>query len=75
MFLFSAFDLYVVKVLVGHPKEKHRQLKHHTTFCVQQQTLGNKCGFDVCINMVAFGEQPNCALSVSAFILLYCRCL
>jgi hypothetical protein len=25
--------------------------------------------------MVAFGAQPNCGVSVSAFILFYCRCL
>jgi hypothetical protein len=27
MFLFMAFDLYVVKVIGGYPKDKHRQLK------------------------------------------------
>jgi hypothetical protein len=25
--------------------------------------------------MVGFGAQPNCRVSVSAFILLYCQCL
>jgi hypothetical protein len=72
MFLFRASDMYVVKVLGGHTKNKHRQLKHHTIFCVQQQAPGNTCGFHVCLNMVAFGAQPNCRVSVSAFILLYC---
>jgi hypothetical protein len=70
MFLFSAFDMYIVKVLGGHPKDKPRQLKHHTTFYVQQHALSNTCGFHVCLNMVAFGAQLNCG--VSAFILLYC---
>jgi hypothetical protein len=75
MFLFMAFDLYVVKVLGRHPKDKCSQLKHQTTFCIEQQAPGKTCGFHVCINMVAFGAQPNCTVSVSAFILLYCRCL
>jgi hypothetical protein len=66
--------MYVVKVLGGHPKVKHKQLKYHTTFYVQQ-ALGNTCGFHVCLNMVAFGAQPNYGVSVSAFIFLYCRCL
>jgi hypothetical protein len=61
--------MYVVKVVGGHPKDKRQQLKHHTTFCVQQQALGNTCGFHVCLNMVAFEAQPN--YSVSVFILLY----
>jgi hypothetical protein len=72
MFLFRAFDMYVIKVLGGHPKDKRRQLKHHTTLCVQQQALCNTCGLHVCLNMVAFGAQLNCGVSVSAFILLYC---
>jgi hypothetical protein len=72
MFLFRAFDMYVVKVLGGHPKDKCHHLKHHTTFYVQQQDSSNTCGFHVCLNMVAFGAQPNCGVSVSAFILLYC---
>jgi hypothetical protein len=75
MFLFRAFDLYVVKVLGGHLNDNRRQIKHHTTFYVQQQATSNTCGFHVCINMVAFGAQPYCVVSVSAFILLYCRCL
>jgi hypothetical protein len=72
MFLFSAFDLYVIKVLGGHLKDKCQQLKHHTIFCVQQQAPGNTCDFHVYINMVAFGAQSNCTVIVSAFILLYC---
>jgi hypothetical protein len=67
--------MYVVKVLGGHPKDKCRQLKHHTIFCVQQQASGNTCGFHVCLNLVAFVAQPNSGVTVSAFILLYCRCL
>jgi hypothetical protein len=73
MFLFRPFDTYVVKVLEGHPKGKHLQLKHHTTLCVQQQPLSNTCSFYVCLNMVAFGAQPNYGVNVSTFILLYCR--
>jgi hypothetical protein len=65
----------VVKVLGGYPKDKHQQLKHHTSFCIQQQASGNTRGFLVCLNMVPFGVQPNYGVSVSAFILLYCRCL
>jgi hypothetical protein len=72
MFLFRAFDTYVVEVLEGHPKGKCRKLKHHTTFYVQQQPPDNICGFYICLNMVAFGVQPNCGINVSAFILLYC---
>jgi hypothetical protein len=34
MFMFRAFDMYVIKLLGGHPKEKHGALKHHTTFKV-----------------------------------------
>jgi hypothetical protein len=67
--------MYMIKVLEGHPKDKCRQLKYHTTFCVQQQAPDNTCGFHVCLNMVAFGVQPNCGVSISVFILLYCRCL
>jgi hypothetical protein len=33
MYLFRAFDTYVVKVLEGHPKGKCWKLKHHTTLC------------------------------------------
>jgi hypothetical protein len=75
MFLFRAFDMYVVKVLGGHPKDKCRYHKYHTTFCVQQQAPDNTCGFHVFLNMVAFGVQPNCSISVSAVILLYCQSL
>jgi hypothetical protein len=75
MFLFSAFGMCMVKVLGGHPKNKRRQLKHHTTLCVQQQALGNTCGFHVYLNMVAFGAQLNYSVSVCAFILLYYQCL
>jgi hypothetical protein len=71
MFLFRAFDMYVVKVLVGHSKDKHQQLKHHTTFYIQQQAPSNTCGFHLCLNMVAFGAQLNCGAIVSPFILLY----
>jgi hypothetical protein len=55
MFLFRTFDMYMVKMLGGHPKDKRRQLKHHTTFYVQQHAQGNTCGFYVYLNMVAFG--------------------
>jgi hypothetical protein len=75
MFLFRALDTYVVKVLGGHPKEKRRRLKHHTTFCIPQQALGNTCSFHVYLSLVVFGAQPNCNVCVSAFILLYYRCL
>jgi hypothetical protein len=74
MFLFRAFDTYMVKVLRGHPKGR-RKLKYYTTFCVQEQPPGNRCSFYVHLNMVAFGAQPNYGVSVSAFILLYYRCL
>jgi hypothetical protein len=47
--------MYVVKVLEGHPKDKCLQLKYHTIFSVQQQALGNTCGFHVCLNICAFG--------------------
>jgi hypothetical protein len=63
--------MYVVKVLGGQPKDKHRQLKHHTTFYVQQQAPDNTYNFHVCLNIVIFGAQPNCGVSVSAFILFY----
>jgi hypothetical protein len=75
MFLFRPFDIYVLKVLEGHPKEKRRRLKHHTTFYVPQQASGNTCGFHVCLSMVVFEAQLNCNVCVSAFILLYYRCL
>jgi hypothetical protein len=73
MCLFRAFNTYAVKVLEGHPKYKRRKLKHHTIFYVQQHPLANTCDFYVYLNMVVFGVQPNCGVSVSAFILLYCR--
>jgi hypothetical protein len=73
MCLFRPFDMYVVKVLGGHPQDGHRKVKYHTTFCVQQQPLDNTCDFYVCINMVTFGAQLK--YSVSVFILLYYRCL
>ncbi len=55
MCLFRAFDTYVVKVLGGHPQGGRQKLKYHTTFCVQQEALGNTCDFLVSINIVAFG--------------------
>jgi hypothetical protein len=69
--------MYVVKVLGGHPKDGRRKLKHHTIFYVQQQPPDNTCDFYVYLNMVAFRAQLNCdvSVSVSAFILFYCRCL
>jgi hypothetical protein len=70
IFLFKTFNIYVVKVLRGHPKDKHRHLKHYTIFYVQQQALDNTCSFYVCLNMVAFIAQLN--YGVSVFILLYC---
>jgi hypothetical protein len=57
MFLFGAFDTYMVKVLGGNPKDKCRKLKHHTTFYIQQQAPGNTCGFHLYLNMVAFAVQ------------------
>jgi hypothetical protein len=75
MCLFRTFDTHMVKVLRGHPQDGRRKLKHHTTFYVQQQPLGNTCNFYVCINMVTFGVQPNYSVSVSTFILCYCQCL
>jgi hypothetical protein len=72
MFLFMAFEnTYMVKVLGGHPKEKRRGLKHHTTFYVPQQDPDNTCGFHVWLSMVIFGAQLKCNVYVSAFILLY----
>jgi hypothetical protein len=75
MFLFRAFDMYMVKVQGGHPQGKCRKLKHHTTFKVKQQPPDDTCVFFVCISMLVFGSQPNYVVSVSAFILLYYRCL
>jgi hypothetical protein len=73
MFLFRDFDTYIVKVLGGHLHGKCQKLKHHTIFKVKQQPPDNTCDFFVCISMLAFASQPNCAISVSAFILLYCQ--
>jgi hypothetical protein len=56
---FRDFDRYMVKVLGGHPKDGRQKIKYHTTFCVQQQPLGNTCGFYVCINMVTFGVHKH----------------
>jgi hypothetical protein len=67
--------MYIIKVLGGHPKNKYRQLKYHTIFYIQLQAPGNTCDFHVCLNMIAFGAQLNCGVSVSAFILLYYQCL
>jgi hypothetical protein len=50
---------------------QHRKHKYHTTLCVKQQPSGNTCDFFVCISMIAFGVQPNCSVSVNAFILFY----
>jgi hypothetical protein len=71
MFLFRSFDMYMVKVLGGHPKDKRGQLKHHTTFCVQQHALGNTCDFHVSLNMVAFRAQPNFFILLSMFMIKY----
>jgi hypothetical protein len=71
MFLFMAFDIYVVKVLGGHLKDKRRQLKHYTIFCIQQQTPDNTCNFHICLNMVEFRAQPNYDVSVSASAFFY----
>jgi hypothetical protein len=68
MFLFSAFDTFVIKVDGGHQPGKRRVLKHHTTYHVKQQPLGNSCGFFICINMLCFGSQPFTNVSVNLFI-------
>jgi hypothetical protein len=68
MFLFRAFDTFVVKVDGGHQPGKRRVLKHHTTYHVKQQPLYNSCDFFVCINMLCFGSQPFTNVSVSPFI-------
>jgi hypothetical protein len=68
MFLFRAFDIFVVKVDGGHQPGKCRVLKQHTTYHVKQQPLGNSCGFFVCINMLCFGSQTFTNVSVSPFI-------
>jgi hypothetical protein len=68
MFLFRAFDTFVAKVGGGHQPGKCRVLKHHTTYHVKQQLLGNLCGFFICINMLCFGLQPFTNVSGSPFI-------
>jgi hypothetical protein len=68
IFLFRAFDTFAIKVDGGHQPGKRRVLKHHTTYHVKQQPLGNSCGFFVCINMLCFGSQPFTNVSVSPFI-------
>jgi hypothetical protein len=68
IFLFRAFDTFVVKVDGGHQPDKRRVLKHHTTYHVKQQHLGNSCSFFVCINMLCFLSQPFTNVSVSLFI-------
>jgi hypothetical protein len=75
MFMFRTFDTYVVKVVRRHPKEKRRWLKHHTTFSVSQQAPDNTYDFYVCLSRVVFGAHMNCDVCVSAFNLLYYRCL
>jgi hypothetical protein len=60
-------------MLGGHPKGKYQKLKYHTIFYIQQQPPSNRYVFYVYLNMVAFRAQPNYDVSVSAFILLYCR--
>jgi hypothetical protein len=68
MFLFRAFDTFVVKVDGGHQPGKRRVLKYHTTYHVKQQPPDNSCDFFVCINMLCFGSQPFTNVSVSPFI-------
>jgi hypothetical protein len=63
MFLFRAFDMYVVKLLGGHPKD-----------IILYSASNNKLWAIHAASMVAFGAHANCAVSVSAFILLYYRC-
>jgi hypothetical protein len=70
MFLFRAFDWYVVKVDGGHQGGKRRVLKHHTKFEVAQQPPGNTCGFFVCINMLCLGDQPFSDVSQFIYTLL-----
>jgi hypothetical protein len=68
MFLFRAFDTFVIKVDGGHRLGKCRVLKHHTTYHVKQQPPGNSCSFFVCINMLCFGLQLFTNVNVSPFI-------
>jgi hypothetical protein len=63
--------MYLFKVIGGHQKDGRRKLKHHATFYVQQQPSVNTCNCYVYMNMITFGAQPNCSVSVSALILLY----
>jgi hypothetical protein len=73
MFLFRAFDTFVVKVDGGHQPGKRRVLKHHTTYHIKQQPPGNSCGFFICINMLCFRSQPFTNVSVIHLYVLYCR--
>jgi hypothetical protein len=68
MLLFRAFHTFVIMVDGGHKPGKYQVLKHHTTYHVKQQPLGNSCGFFVCINMLCFGSQAFTNVSVSPFI-------
>jgi hypothetical protein len=68
VFLFRAFDTFVIKVDGRHQPDKHRVLKHHTTYHVKQQPPGNSRSFFVCINMLCFGSQPFTNVSVGPFI-------
>jgi hypothetical protein len=68
MFLFRAFDTFVVKVDGGHQPGRRRVFKHHSTYHVKQQPPGNSCDFFVCINMLCFRSQPFTNVSVSPFI-------
>jgi hypothetical protein len=61
----------VVKVLGGQPKRERRKVKHHTTFCVQQQPSDNTCDFYVFLNKVAFGAaELRCKCKCIYFTLL-----
>jgi hypothetical protein len=68
IFMFSAFDTFVVKVDGGHQPGKRRVLKHHITYHVKRQPLGNSCGFFICINIPCFGSQQFTNVSASPFI-------
>jgi hypothetical protein len=73
MFLFRAFNTFVIKEDGGHQPGKRWVLKHHTKYHVKKQPPGNSCGFFVCINMLCFGSQPFTNVSVSPFNVLYCH--
>jgi hypothetical protein len=60
MFLFRAFDTFVIKVDGGYQPGKRQVLKH--------QPPGNSCDFFVCINMICFGSQPFTNVSIGPFI-------